>query len=229
MVPSAQAVDYGEILSAETRIGSITNPAQTDSFTFNGEAGQTVVISMSSTGHYELDPYIFLYDPDGTIETSATCGTYCVHAEISNYQLLQSGIYTIVVRDNGGDDPGDYSLSLTKVPGLPSSPSVRIILNQTSFTTGEELIVQTHVVNGPNPVNVEVKVWINLPSENQMSILDPHFTFTVKPNADFTTEIFTHTFSGDEPFGDYNVGGRFLNPISGRELSVNVESFSFSP
>jgi hypothetical protein len=35
--PLVQAINMGEILSAETRTGSITNPAQTDSFTFNGE------------------------------------------------------------------------------------------------------------------------------------------------------------------------------------------------
>jgi hypothetical protein len=52
LVPSARAVDYGEILSAETRTGSIAYPAQTDSFTFNGEAGQTVVISWNSLRSY---------------------------------------------------------------------------------------------------------------------------------------------------------------------------------
>ena len=57
LVPSAQAVDYGEILSAETRTGTITNPAQTDSFTFNGEADQAVVINMS-TESGGLDPQI---------------------------------------------------------------------------------------------------------------------------------------------------------------------------
>jgi hypothetical protein len=192
---SPQDSDGGDILSGEAKTGTIDFRADTDAFTFNGEAG----------------------------------GTHCVHTEISNYQLLQSGIYTIVIRDNGGDNTGDYSLSLTKVPGLPSSPSVRLIMNQNEFQTSDTLIVSAHVLNGPNPVNVEVKVWINLPSENQMSILDPHFTFTVEPNADFTAEIFTYTFNGSEPSGNYNAGGRFLNPISGRELSANVESFTFSP
>ena len=72
-------------------------------------------------------------------------------------------------------------------------------------------------MNGPDPGNVEVKTWIDLPNGDQISIFNPYFTFTVEPNADFTTEIFTHPFSGGEPSGDYNVGGRFLNLISGRE------------
>ena len=223
---SAHGVDYGEILSAETKTASITNPAQTDSFTFNGEAGQGVVISMSRESG-NLRPEISLYAPDGTLEISSAYGSS--HAEISDYQLLQSGTYTIVACDYWGDYTGDYSLSFIKIPGTQHSPSVRIILNQDVFYTGDTLIVSAHVVNGPDPVNVEVKIWVHLPNGDDMSILDPHFTFTVEPNADFTTEIFTHTFSGGELSGDYNVGGRFLNPISGRELSVNVESFSFSP
>jgi hypothetical protein len=221
----AYAVDMGEILSAETRTGSITNPAQTDSFTFNGEADQTAVISMSRESGV-MNPEILLYDPDGILEISDWGGT---HVEIIDHQLLKSGTYTIVVKDWSGNYTGDYSLSFTKLPGAPSSPSMRLILNQNEFVTGDTLTVSAHIVNGPDPVNVEVKIWVHLPSGDDMSILDPHFTFTVEPNADFTTEIFSYTFDGSEPSGDYNAGGRFLNPISGRELSVNVESFSFSP
>ena len=127
----AYAVDMGEILSAETRDGNITNPAQLDSFTFNGEAGQTAVISMSRESG-GLDPQILLYAPDGTLEVSANCGSNCVHTAINEHELLQSGLYTIVVKDYGGDETGNYSLSFTKIPGLQISPSVRIILNQTS-------------------------------------------------------------------------------------------------
>lgn len=223
-VPLAQALDKGEILSAETRTGSITNPAQTDSFNFNGEADHKALISMSRESG-DLTPRISLYAPDGGLEISDWGGT---HAEI-DHQLLQSGLYTIVVMDHFGSGTGDYSLSLTKIPGTQYSPSVRIILNKNAFTTGDTIIVSVHVVNGPNPVTVEVKIWIGLPNGNQMSIFNPYFTFTVGSNADFTKEIFRHTFAGGEPSGDYNVGGRFLNPISGRELSVNIETFSFTP
>ena len=223
-VPLAQAGEMGEILSAETRTGTIANPAQVDSFTFNGEAGQWVVIRMSRESG-SLVPRISLYAPDGSSETWAWASP---NVEI-DHQLLQSGVYTIAVRDHYGTATGDYSLSLTKIPGTQYSPSVRIILNKNAFTTGDTLIVSAHVVNGSNPVNVEVKIWIGLPNGNQMSIFDPYFTFTVGPNANITKEIFRRTFVGNEPSGDYNVGGRLVNPVSGRELSVNVEIFSFIP
>ena len=223
---SPQDPDGGDILSGETKVGIIDFNADTDAYTFNGEAGQGVVINMSMESG-DLRPEISLYAPDGTLEISSAYGY--THAEISDHQLLQSGTYTIVAGDYYGVYTGDYSLSFVKIPGTQHSPSIRIILNQDVFYTGDMLIISAHIINGPDPVNVEVKIWVHLPNGDDMSILDPHFTFTVEPNADFTTEIFSYTLDGSEPSGDYNVGGRFLNPISGRELSVNVESFSFSP
>ncbi len=201
-----------------------------------------MIISVSRESG-NLNPDIVLFDPDGNPEASNSCGESggCVHTEI-NHQLLQSGLYTIVVMDNGGNETGNYSLSLTKIPGGQTSPAIRIILNQSEFQIGETLIVSAHVTNGPNPVDVEVKAWVDLPNGEEMELLEPDtififsngvelplvdFRFTVKSFADFTVELLTHTFSGSEPSGVYNVGSRLLNPISGRTISVNVESFSF--
>jgi len=36
--------------------------------------------------------------------------------QISNHQLLKSGLYTIVCSDHGDNNTGDYNLSLTKIP-----------------------------------------------------------------------------------------------------------------
>jgi len=60
-----------------------------------------------------LDPQILLYDPYGSEETSASGAATAL---ISNYQLLKTGVYTIVAKDDSGYDDGEYSLSLTKIP-----------------------------------------------------------------------------------------------------------------
>ena len=225
------AVDMGEIKSAETRSGGIANQSQTDSFTFNGNIGQTIDISMSRQSG-SVNPQIDLFDPSGILETSATCGdtAFCVATTIGNYKPLQSGLYTIVVRDNAMNGTGNYSLSLTKIPAFQVSPSILLSLNQAVFVTSDTLIVSARVRNGSDPVNVEAKTWISLPAGVlEVTILDSHLTFTVAANADVTADIFTYTFDGSEPSGNYNVGSRFLNIMSGRELSVNVQTFSFSP
>ncbi len=105
--------------------------------------------------------------------------------------------------------------------------NIRLILNRNEFYPGDTLIVYAHIVNGPDAVNVEEKIWIVYPNGEQMSIGNPHFTFTVIPNADITEEIYSYTFDGSEISGTYNIGSRLLKPISGREISVNIESYNF--
>ena len=114
-VSLVHAEDKGEILSAETRTGSLTSVVQTDSFTFTGEAGQGVVITMSRESG-ELNPVIDLYDPYGKWETNAYT-IYGATAKLDKYQLLQSDGYTIVVSDCDINGTGSYSLSLLLIPG----------------------------------------------------------------------------------------------------------------
>jgi hypothetical protein len=65
---SAQAEDMGGIYSGETKTGNIATAGQTDSYTFCGEENQSVVIEMAASGS-DLGPAIYLYSPNGTLET----------------------------------------------------------------------------------------------------------------------------------------------------------------
>ena len=223
--PFVHAVFYGEILSAETRCGNIA-PSQIDSYTFTGNIGDTVIIQMTRLTNNFFDATIDLYDKDYNLEITVSASNSNVF--LQNYQLLQTGLYTIVVRDGGGNDSDNYNLSFTK-QGTLQSPVCRLTLNNNSFQIGDTLIITAETKNGPDPVDVELKAWIELPNGDQGSIFYPHFEFTVPANADITSQVFSYTFIGIEPAGDYNAGCRFLNPISGREISANVKSFSFSP
>ncbi|MEA1895994.1 MAG: hypothetical protein U9N36_12545, partial [Euryarchaeota archaeon] len=74
-VISAQAADMGEIHSGETKTGNIATAGQTDSYIFYGEENQTVVIEMAAYGS-DLGPAIYLYSPNGTLETKVIGGSY---------------------------------------------------------------------------------------------------------------------------------------------------------
>ncbi|EDN67538.1 hypothetical protein BGP_5146 [Beggiatoa sp. PS] len=41
--------------------------------------------------------------------------------------------------------------------------------------------------------------------------------------------IFEYTFSGAEPIGLYQIGGRLLHPFSGDAISTDIEELAFSP
>jgi hypothetical protein len=113
------AVEMGDIFSAETRTGTLTNPAQIDSFTFTAQIGQTVVINMSRETD-GINPQIDLISPSGILENSVYCGDNhynCFNVAMNDHKLLESGTYTIVARDYAGNNTGDYSLSFLLVPG----------------------------------------------------------------------------------------------------------------
>ena len=130
MMPGA--TDAGNIISGDTKLGTIALNADINGYNFTGAAGQGIeIIASRETG--SLNPCIYLYAPDGTLETNVcaqTIGSGTNTTAISNYALLQSGVYTIAIHDNGGDTVGDYSLSLT----LFGSGSTTTILPTTTTT-----------------------------------------------------------------------------------------------
>lgn len=122
IIAPAKAVDMGEIYSGETIVGDIAIKGQTDSFAFYGTAGQGVVIEEGAING-SLGSAIYLYRPNGTIETSLIGGRFATRARIENYQLKETGLYTIVITASGAEYTsltGEYGLSFTKIPSTPS-------------------------------------------------------------------------------------------------------------
>nr|QNO49249.1 hypothetical protein LDNCKMAD_00014 [Methanosarcinales archaeon ANME-2c ERB4] len=120
---SAQAADMGEIHSGETKTGNIAIADQTDSYTFYGEENQAAVIEMAASAS-DLGPAIYLYRPDGTLETEVIGGSSYNRVAIREHLLEQTGIYTIVTSASlagGTSITGRYVLSLLLIPGATSS------------------------------------------------------------------------------------------------------------
>jgi hypothetical protein len=107
-------IDGGPINSADTILGVIDNNADSDSFTFDGIAGQSVVIGMSQESG-NLYPKVELFSPNGSKEneTEFVYGRSCRLEHI----LKNTGQYTIVAMDAGATNSGNYSLSLQIIPG----------------------------------------------------------------------------------------------------------------
>jgi len=108
-------------------------------------------------------------------------------------------------------------------------PAIDITLNQPSFTTGDTLIATAHITGGSEAAEIEGKVWALLPDGNNMSTGDPHFVARIPADADINHEVFRHTFSGNEPAGEYAIGGRLECPVTGKDYSVDTQLFTFTP
>jgi serine protease Do len=77
-----------------------------DVYEFNGEQGQTVVITMTSD---EFDTYLGLLGPDGTVVAENDDSNGTTDSQIS-VQLPSSGTYTVIA--NAYDDTGRGSYYL---------------------------------------------------------------------------------------------------------------------
>jgi hypothetical protein len=89
---------------------TLATPAELDTYTFAGEAQQTVVLSMA--GNSPVHPQIRIYRPDGALQCSeysygSIADTVCV--------LPTTGIYTILATAFNTPDTGSYSLSLQRI------------------------------------------------------------------------------------------------------------------
>ncbi len=92
-----------------------------ESSAFYGESGNGVVIVATETGGSSifLEPEVRLYAPSGVLDATAWDYT---QAMIDDHNLAETGWYTIVVKDYGGNDAGILDFSFAKMP--PTLPPI---------------------------------------------------------------------------------------------------------
>lgn len=104
------------IHSGETVSGSISQPAEVDTYQFTASAGDAVVIQLSEyPTSYLYNPEFVLYGPGGGEPEITVNGDKS--AILQDHQLLESGQYTLLVREQGANHSYGYSLSLLIITG----------------------------------------------------------------------------------------------------------------
>jgi len=113
-------------------------------------------------------------------------------------------------------------------------PTIDIALNSNNRVTGDKVVINAHI-NGPGSSNssceqskVVETVWVKLPDDSVIPLIEPFTGLTLLPGAEIDTKIFEYTFSGVEPIGSYQIGGRLLHPFSGDAISTDIEVLTFS-
>ncbi len=104
------------ICSSETVMGSIDSVVEQDTYTFTGQAGDRVFIQANRKSG-TIDPHINLFKPnDGAREAQVSDNLVAL---LFAHPLAESGQYTILIRDSGGDETGEYIMSLLVLPDGP--------------------------------------------------------------------------------------------------------------
>ena len=108
-------ITYGETIT-----GSIDLAAERDAYTFSGQAGEKILIGMSSDNVF-FDPEIRLLDLDGQeVGRESSNGLY---VELTQTLSSEAG-YSILVGDDGGTNTGQYTLNLIGPSILGVEPNV---------------------------------------------------------------------------------------------------------
>jgi hypothetical protein len=109
-----------------------------------------------------------------------------------------------------------------------------LILNSNNRVTGDRVVINAQI-KGPGSsdssceqTKVEQKIWVKLPNDTVIPLIDPFTVLTLLPFDSIDTKIFEYNFSGAEPLGSYQIGGRLLHPFSGDAISTDIEILTFS-
>ncbi|MFB6142300.1 MAG: PPC domain-containing protein [Halorientalis sp.] len=134
--PTSSGQNLRSIAIGETAEGYIDNRDGVDPeyndlaepVTFEGQAGQTVVVRMASEA---VDPYLVVAGPDGDTVAEDDDGASGTNSELTT-TLPESGTYTIWAGSFSGDATGAYTLSVSEASGAPSEE-----IDLTSISYGE--------------------------------------------------------------------------------------------
>lgn len=111
--PTPEPVISGQIAYGDSVESSLGGDVQQAEYTFEGRAGDTVTITLSSD---DFDPFLILLDPNGDEIAVDDDGAGALNSRISDFQLPTNGTYTIIASSYeyqfGGGASGDFVLEL---------------------------------------------------------------------------------------------------------------------
>lgn len=128
----------GPIASGQTVSGGISPPGDDrDNWTFSGNRVDTVTIRLNKASASGLDPYLELIAPSGGRETENNDTGSSLNSLINNWELRETGTYTIVARGYGSST-GAYALyfsltpalTITLTPTLTITPTPSLVTNE---------------------------------------------------------------------------------------------------
>ena len=204
---SPVAIDFGQTLP-----GSIPTPAEMDTYTFSGNAGDKVLVRAGETSDTHW-PGVRLYGPDGTKLCEAN-STDSVTTEIASCTLTNTGIHTILAYGSSyGGSIGNYYITLQRLNNPGSSAS--IIFGQTlpgSIPTPARMEFYTFSGNAGDRVLVRMgessgTLWPGLrvygPDGTKLCQADSSDSVTTEITSCTLTNTGTHTILA---YGSYGYG-----------------------
>ncbi len=136
---AANAIAYGESK------GGTLNAGQSVEWIFSGQQGEVVTIDAAAAQAGQIDAFLELVGPDGTILIGDDDSGGNSNARISAFELPVSGAFTIRVSSVAGS--GDYVVSLALTAGAASG--------YVPVQHGSDIVLVARVVRGPGEIRAQ--------------------------------------------------------------------------
>jgi hypothetical protein len=122
---------------AQVESGSISSAAQSNTYTFSANLNDEIDFTMLTTSG-SLSPKLRLYNPNGTLLTSASPG-YCNGSsiELNTVQLPATGTYTVLVGDCSDTLSGSYDIYTQRTDNPTGSANLPFGQVQTGTISSE--------------------------------------------------------------------------------------------
>lgn len=104
---------------------SISPASDLDVYQFAGIGGEKVRLTVSGQSN-DLDPLVQIFNPDGSLHSGPSCGAGCCSpcSFRHDFDLMMTGLHTLVVSDSGLNNTGNYALDLQRIPPLAPPPTL---------------------------------------------------------------------------------------------------------
>jgi hypothetical protein len=138
----AAALPFGQ-----TRGGTISSAAQSNTYTFSANANDVVDFTMTRTSG-SVSPKIRLYNPAGQLVASANA-EFCnvTDIELNTVTLATSGSYTVLVGDCSDTNTGNYELYMQRMNN-PSGAAMLLLGQTQTGNIGLAAQSNTYVFSG---------------------------------------------------------------------------------
>lgn len=175
-IPAITTLDYGD-----SRTGAIEGFVYEVEYTFEGQVGDVVTISMDATTG-NLDPYLELYSPEGELlafNDDADIST--LNARIDSFRLPASGMFTVVATRFSfdlGTTEGDFRLTLE---GITSTEVIQTESQRLTYgdrVTGEITNAQpsqtyTFVASAGDQIGIQMNALAGSDLDAFVALLNP--------------------------------------------------------
>jgi DNA-binding beta-propeller fold protein YncE len=187
---------------------------------FNGQTGAFIDNFVPEASGGLQEPHGLVFGPDGNLYV-ASQGT----SSVLRYDG-QTGAFldTFVTAGSGGLQ---FPTFLTF---FPSDPACDIRMSQNAYSAGETVTVESWRLRnpGPDPVAVEMKTWLGVPTSGAISIVNAGADGSLTLAAGFDEEfgpIDLFVVQAGFPSGTYEFSCRLLDPTTGQTKHEDLNPF----